>query len=120
LRLTSRPPVAFREQFARQAGAPYLQRGAAHLLHEVADRVVVEQLGSEASQAALQRCRRGKHGEGRQRPPEGTPARAWGLRRPARDSQRWRVVFQGSDPPPSRLITARMARELGLGRICTP
>ncbi len=42
------------------------------------------------------------------------------LRRPARDSQRWRVVFQGSDPPPCRLVTARMARELGLGRICTP
>jgi hypothetical protein len=42
------------------------------------------------------------------------------LRRPAPDSLRWRVVFQGSDPPPCRLITARMARELGLGRICTP
>jgi hypothetical protein len=42
------------------------------------------------------------------------------LRRPAPDSRRWRVVFQGSDPPPCRLITARMARELGLGRICTP
>ena len=42
------------------------------------------------------------------------------LRRPARDSQAWRVVFQGSDPPPCRLITAKMARELGLGRVCTP
>ena len=42
------------------------------------------------------------------------------LRRPSRTSQAWRVVFQGSDPPPCRLITARMARELGLGRVCTP
>jgi hypothetical protein len=42
------------------------------------------------------------------------------LRRPSRTGQRWRVVFQGSDPPPCRLITARMAKELGLGRVCTP
>jgi len=42
------------------------------------------------------------------------------LRRPSRTGQAWRVVFQGSDPPPCRLITARMARELGLGRVCTP
>ena len=42
------------------------------------------------------------------------------LRRPSRTSQRWRVVFQGSDPPPCRLVTARMAKELGLGLICTP
>ena len=41
------------------------------------------------------------------------------LRRPSRDSRRWRVVFQGSDPPPCRLITARMAKELGLGLICS-
>ncbi|HTI34722.1 MAG TPA: hypothetical protein VL422_13670 [Miltoncostaea sp.] len=42
------------------------------------------------------------------------------LRRPSLRGQAWRVVFQGSDPPPCRLITARMARELGLGRVCTP
>jgi hypothetical protein len=42
------------------------------------------------------------------------------LRRPTVRSQAWRVVFQGSDPPPCRLITARMARELGLGRVCVP
>ena len=42
------------------------------------------------------------------------------LRRPSRTSQAWRVVFQGSDPPPCRLVTARMAKELGLGLICTP
>jgi len=41
------------------------------------------------------------------------------LRRLTRASTAWRVVFQGSDPPPCRLITARMARELGLGRVCT-
>jgi hypothetical protein len=42
------------------------------------------------------------------------------LRRPSASGQRWRVVFQGSDPPPCRLFTARMARELGLGRVCDP
>jgi hypothetical protein len=42
------------------------------------------------------------------------------LRRPTRTSTRWRVVYQGSDVPPCRLITARMARELGLGFVCDP
>ena len=42
------------------------------------------------------------------------------LRRPTRTSTAWRVVFQGSDVPPCRLITARMARELGLGLVCDP
>lgn len=42
------------------------------------------------------------------------------LRRPSRHGQRWRVVFQGSEPPPCRLVTARMAKELGLGLVCTP
>ena len=42
------------------------------------------------------------------------------LRRPARESTAWRVVFQSPDVPPCRLITARMARELGLGRVCDP
>lgn len=37
-----------------------------------------------------------------------------------RTSTRWRVVYQGSDVPPCRLITARMARELGLGFVCDP
>lgn len=41
------------------------------------------------------------------------------LRRPTRTGTAWSVVFQGSDPPPCHLITARMARELGLGRVCT-
>lgn len=42
------------------------------------------------------------------------------LRRPTRTSAAWRVVFQSSDVPPCRLITARMARELGLGLVCDP
>lgn len=42
------------------------------------------------------------------------------LRRPTRTSAGWRVVFQSSDVPPCRLITARMARELGLGFVCDP
>ncbi|MBJ7456363.1 MAG: hypothetical protein JHC74_09915 [Thermoleophilia bacterium] len=42
------------------------------------------------------------------------------LRRPTRTSTAWRVVFQSSDVPPCRLITARMARELGLGFVCDP
>lgn len=42
------------------------------------------------------------------------------LRRPSRTSTAWRVVFQSSDVPPCRLITARMARELGLGFVCDP
>ncbi len=42
------------------------------------------------------------------------------LRRPSRTSQSWKVVFQSSDVPPCRLITARMAKELGLGRVCDP
>lgn len=42
------------------------------------------------------------------------------LRRPTRTSTAWRVVYQSSDVPPCRLITARMARELGLGRVCDP
>ena len=42
------------------------------------------------------------------------------LRRPSRTSTSWKVVYQSSDVPPCRLITARMARELGLGRVCDP
>jgi hypothetical protein len=42
------------------------------------------------------------------------------LRRPTRPSTRWRVVYQGSDVPPCRLITARLAREVGLGFVCDP
>lgn len=42
------------------------------------------------------------------------------LRRPTRTSTAWRVVYQSSDVPPCRLITARMARELGLGFVCDP
>ncbi len=42
------------------------------------------------------------------------------LRRSTRESTAWRVVLQSSDVPPCRLITARMARELGLGRVCDP
>lgn len=42
------------------------------------------------------------------------------LRRPTRSSTAWRVVYQSSDVPPCRLITARMARELGLGFVCDP
>ena len=42
------------------------------------------------------------------------------LRRPTRASTAWRVIFQGSEAPPCRLVTARMAKELGLGLICAP
>ena len=42
------------------------------------------------------------------------------LRRSRATSSDWAVAFQGSDPPPCRLVTARMARELGLGLVCSP
>ena len=35
------------------------------------------------------------------------------LRRPTPTSERWRVATQGSDLPPCRYVTHRMARELG-------
>jgi hypothetical protein len=41
------------------------------------------------------------------------------LRRPTATSERWRIVTQGSDPPPCSYVTPRMARELGFGG-CQP
>lgn len=35
------------------------------------------------------------------------------LKRPSRKSRRWRIVTQGSEYPPCRYVTPRMARELG-------
>lgn len=41
------------------------------------------------------------------------------LRRATPDAAEWLVVHEGTDgPPPCRYVTARMARELGLGRSC--
>ena len=38
------------------------------------------------------------------------------MRRPTRKSTRWRVVWQGSDEPPCRLMTTKMVREMALAR----